>query len=147
MQWPRWSEILLGIIAVAAALLVGVGVGRSGGGTGQGRLRVSASGQSQVTPNEAQVTLGTNVTASTAAEALKKLAAISARLVKVVAKYDIPAKDVQTSNLNVGQNYGQNGVPQGFQANETFTLTVSDLPVVGRVVAGAIGTGANQVNG
>lgn len=147
MQWPRWSEILLGIVAIAAALLVGIGVGRAGSGSGSGRLRVSANGQSLVTPNEAQVTLGANVTAPTVAEAIGKLSAISERMVAAVQRLGLPAKDVQTSNMSLGQNYGNNGVPQGYQANETFTVTVFKLPLVSRVITAATATGANQMNG
>lgn len=147
MQWPRWSEIVLGIVAIAAALLVGVGVGRAGGGSSAGRLRVSASGQSLVAPDEAQVILGANVTAPTAAGALGQLAVISQRMVAAMRRLGVPAKDVQTSNLSLGQNYGNNGVRQGYQANETFTLTIFKLPLVSQVITGATATGANQLNG
>lgn len=147
MQWPRWSEIVLGIVAIAAAVLVGVAAGRAGSGTGIGRLRVAASGQAAIAPNEAQVTLGANVTAATAAQALSRLSAIAHRMVAAVGRYAIAAKDVQTSNLSVGQNYGPNGQLQGYQASESFTLRVFRLSVLGSVVSAATTAGANQVNG
>lgn len=147
MQWPRWSELVLGIVAIVAALLVGVGVGRAGGGAPPGRLRVAANGTATIAPDEAQITLGANVTAPSVPEALSRLGAIADRITKAVARYGIPARDVQTSQLNVGPNYGTNGSVRGYQASESFTLLVFRLGVLGPVVSAATGAGANQVNG
>lgn len=147
MQWPRWSEIVLAAVALAVALWVGTLTGHTGTPVSSGHLNVTASGQVQVAPDEAQINLGSNVTAGTAAEALAKLSAISERLVAAVHGYSIPAGDVQASGLNVGQYFGQNGQPQGYQASETFTVTLHKLPVIGKVVAAATTAGANQVNG
>lgn len=147
MQWPRWSELVLGIVAIVAALLVGLGIGKAGTSPASGRLRVSASGTAKVAPDEASVTLGANVLRPTASAALAALSVISNRLVADTVSYGILPKDIQTSNLSESQSYGNNGRPNGYQASETFTLTVHRMSELGAIVAAATDHGANQVNG
>lgn len=145
MQWPRWSEAVLALVALVVAGMIGYGA-RAGTSAAPGRLTVSASGTAQVLPNEAQISVGANTVASTAQGALAKLNAIAEKIVAAVQKQGIPEQDVQTSNLNVGQNYGPNGRLSGYQANEQFTVTVRKLASTSAVIAAAMGAGANQFN-
>ena len=148
MTWPRWSEAVLAIVALVVAL--GIGFAAGGGARGaaaKGSLTVTANGSAWVAPNEAQINLGAQETAATAPGALKKLADAAAALLKAVGKYGIKPAQVQTSNLNLSQNYGPSGVPQGYQAQEQFTVTTRDLRHLGTVVSAATAAGANQLNG
>jgi uncharacterized protein YggE len=139
-------------VLALVVLVVAVGLGfLAGGGTrGQarasGRLTVTASGSSWVKPNQAQINLGAQETEPTAPAALQKLSSVAARLLKAVAADGIKPSQVQTSNLNLGQNYGPNGQPQGYQASEQFTVTTQDLGHLGTVVTAATSAGANQLN-
>ncbi|MDA8346061.1 MAG: SIMPL domain-containing protein [Thermaerobacter sp.] len=146
MQWPRWSEAVLALVALLAAGLIGFGVGGAKTAPTTGRLTVTASGTLQVTPNVAQVNLGTSVQASTAQGALAKLTVASAAIVTAVEKDGISAKDIQTSNLNVGQRYDNQNQPSGYQANEQFNITVRKVSDAGKVASLAMAAGANQFN-
>ncbi len=147
MQWPRWSELVLALVALVAAGLIGYGVGGAKASQGQGRFTVTATGTSQVSPNIAQVSLGANVQASTAQAALGKLNGIAKAIVDAVEKHGISAQDVQTANFNVGQYYQPNsGQPSGYQANEQFTITVRTLASASGVIDAAMAAGANQFN-
>lgn len=148
MSWPRWSEAVLALVVVAAAVGIGFAAGGSARGTlgASGRLTVAATGSSWVTPNQAQINLGVQESATTAAAALHDVSAVASRLLKAVAADGIKPSQVQTSNLNLGQNYGPNGQPQGYQASEQFTITTQDLGHLGAVVTAATNAGANQLN-
>jgi len=149
MRWPNWSEAVLAVVAVAAA--VGIGFLAGGGARGasqaaQGQIRVTASGTSWVAPDEAQIDVGASETATTAQEAMQQMAKVSAAVLKAVAAYGIKPAQVQTSNLNLGQNYGPNGQPKGYMAQEQFTITTQDLKTLGQVIGAAAAAGANQMN-
>jgi len=147
MQWPRWSETGLALVALAAAIAVGYGFGGARSQAAQGHLTVNATGESWVAPNQAQVQLGANETAPTAQAAMNKLSSVAKDLLRAMAARGIAAVQVQTSNLNVGQNYGPNGKPDGYQASEQFTVTSRKLGSLGLVISAATQAGANQVNG
>lgn len=149
MTWPRWSEAVLALVVVCVVLGIGflAGGGVRGQSAPQGQLEVSASGSAWVKPDEAQINLGAQETATTAPAALQKLSSVATALLKAVAEYGISAAQVQTSNLNLSQNYGPSGTPQGYQAQEQFTVTTQDLQHLGAVVTAATAAGANQLNG
>jgi len=148
MGWPRWSEAVLALVVVCVVGGIGFLAGGGAGGSraAQGQLTVSATGTSWVKPDEAQIAIGASETAQTAAEALQKLSTAASALLKAVAKYGIAPSQVQTSNLNLSQNYGSQGQPQGYQAQEQFTITTKDLGSLGQIVTAATMAGANQLN-
>lgn len=149
MTWPRWSEAVLALVVVCVVLGIGffAGGGAHQAGSSQGQLTVTATGSSWVKPNEAQINLGAQETAATAPAALQKLSSVATALLKAVGKYGIKSAQVETSNLSLSQNYGQNGQPQGYQAQEQFTITTQNLGHLGAVVTAATAAGANQLNG
>lgn len=147
MQWPRWSELVVAIAALAVAGLIGFAVGGVKASAPSGRLTVTATGTSQVIPNLATVNVGAVETATTAQAALNKLAKVSTALVAAVEKQGVAAKDIQTSNLSVNQQYNNQNQPIGYQANEQFTITVRKLSSAAQVVASSFSAGANQGNG
>jgi len=112
---------------------------------------LSAWGETRIAPDMASIHLGVVSEAKTAAEALS---ANSARMNQVLAALKasgIPAKDIQTSglNLNPQQVYVQNEPPRvtGYQASEQVTVQVHNLPRLGAAVDATVNAGANQVNG
>jgi uncharacterized protein YggE len=112
---------------------------------------LSAWGETRIAPDMASIHLGVVSEAKTAAEALS---ANSARMNQVLAALKaagIPAKDIQTSglNLNPQQVYVQNEPPRvtGYQASEQVTVQVRSLPRLGAAVDATVNAGANQVNG
>lgn len=147
MQWPRWSELLLALVALGAAVGIGFAAGGTRTASPTGHLTVTASGSDWIVPQIAQVNLGANENATTPQAALGKLSNVANAVLAAVSKQGIAAADVQTSNLNVGQYWGPNGRQSGYQASEQFTITVRKLGVIGPVISAATAAGANQVNG
>jgi uncharacterized protein YggE len=149
MGWPRWREGVLALVALAVGFLAGLGVGGSGhgGAAHPGWLRVTATGSATLVPDEAVVTLGGSVEAPTAAGALRELADVATRLTARVAREGVAQADVGTSGLALNPSYGPNGVRNGYSASETFTLTVRALRRLGAIVASAVASGANEVEG
>lgn len=147
MQWPRWSELVLALVALAAVGLAGFGLGgaQKSGAKG-GSLQVTATGTAQVTPNLAQINLGGQVQAPTAQGAMGKLNAITNAVVAALEKDGVAAQDIQTSNMYLNQNYDQQGRPNGYQANEQFTVTVRKLASTGELISAGLTAGANQFN-
>jgi uncharacterized protein YggE len=114
-------------------------------------LAVSADGQSKITPDQATITLGVQVTDATAQAAMQDDAARMASVMAALRAAGLPDKDVQTSNISLEAQYTyiQNQPPKltGYQASNDVTITVEDLTKLGPVIDAVTANGANQVNG
>jgi uncharacterized protein YggE len=113
-------------------------------------LHLSAFGEVKAAPDRAAISVGVQSLAPTAAEAM---AQNRARMVKVMAtliKQGLAARDIQTSSidLNAQYSYNQNEPPKltGYQASNTVTIMVNDLPRLGPVLDTVVEAGVNQVN-
>src|ERR1044071_9444506 len=91
-------------------------------------LNLSAAGEVKAEPDMATITLGVTVEAPTAAGAMQANAARMNAVMAALRRGGIPAKDIQTSglNLNPQYRYEQNQPPQltGYQASNLVTVTV-----------------------
>ena len=114
-------------------------------------LNLAAYGETKVAPDMATINLGVTTEAKTAAEAMAGNARQMNQMLAALAKAGIAAKDIQTSNLNLGAQYvyAQNQPPRltGYQASNQVTVTVHDLARLGAAVDATVNAGANQVNG
>lgn len=114
-------------------------------------LSLSASGETKVTPDQATITLGVQVTDPTAAAAMSDNARRMTAVMAALRAAGLPDKDVQTSNLNLSAQYtyapNQPPTLTGYQASNDVTVTVEDLSKLGRVIDAVTAGGANQVNG
>jgi uncharacterized protein YggE len=114
-------------------------------------LNLAASGETKVAPDMATISLGVQVEAPTAAEAMQQNAARMNAVVAALRKGGIAAKDIQTSglNLNAQYRYEENKPPvlTGYQASNLVTVTVHDLTRLGQAVDATVAAGANQIHG
>jgi uncharacterized protein len=114
-------------------------------------LALSADGQSKITPDEATITLGVQITDATAQAAMQDDAARMTSVMAAIRAAGLPDKDVQTSNISLQAQYTyvQNQPPKlnGYQASNDVTITVEDLTKLGPVIDAVTASGANQVNG
>ena len=101
-------------------------------------LAVSADGQSKITPDQATITLGVQVTDATAQAAMQDDAQSMTGVMAALRAAGIPDKDVQTSNISLEAQYTyvQNQPPKltGYQASNDVTITVEDLARLGPVI-------------
>ncbi|HUO11439.1 MAG TPA: SIMPL domain-containing protein [Caulobacteraceae bacterium] len=112
-------------------------------------LDLSATGQVQVSPDMATISLGVSSTAATAAEAMAQTNAAVAKVVAAVRKAGIDEPQIQTSEINLAPQYvyTPNQPPKltGYQASNQLTVTVFDLARVGPVADAVVAAGATDV--
>jgi uncharacterized protein YggE len=114
-------------------------------------LNLAAFGETRVQPDMATINLGVTTEAKTAAEAMAANAQRMSRVMAALRGAGVAAKDIQTSNLNLGAQYAyeQNQPPRltGYQASNQVTIIVHDIARLGAAVDATVGAGATQVNG
>jgi uncharacterized protein YggE len=114
-------------------------------------LNLSAYGETRVAPDLATINLGVNTEAPTAAEALRQNAVRMTALIAALKRQGVAGKDIQTSGLSLNAQYvyEQNQPPKltGYQAANTVTVTVYDLPKLGGVIDATVAAGGNQISG
>ena len=115
-------------------------------------ISVSATGSVDAEPDLASVSVGAIVEADTAKEALGRSSTLMAKLIDGLKALGIAAKDIQTTAINIEPRYtqGKDGRPTalaGYRLVNRVHLTVREVKRLGEILDGAIGLGANQVNG
>ena len=101
----------------------------------------------EATPDVAKVSLGVSSRAATPSIAREEnTAAINATLA-ALAEMGIEEKDIQTTNMNMWNNYDSNGNLTGYRMSTDLTVYVRDITKAGDVVDAAIAAGANKLNG
>lgn len=108
-------------------------------------ITVTASGQVEVVPDVARVTLGVDARADVASEAL---AAASTRLTAVldaIRALGVADEDVQTQQVSVQPTTAEDGSISGYVASNVVTVTVRQLDRAGDLIDGTVAAGANQV--
>ena len=115
-------------------------------------VSVSATGSVAADPDMASVSTGVIVEADTAKEALARNSTVMAKLIDGLKALGIAPADIQTTSLNVEPRYVQakDGRPatiNGYRVVNQVRLTVREVKRLGEILDGAIGLGANQVNG
>ena len=97
----------------------------------------------EATPDVAKVSLGVSSRAATPSIAREEnTAAINATLA-ALAEMGIEEKDIQTTNMNMWNNYDSNGNLTGYRMSTDLTVYVRDITKAGDVVD----AGANELNG
>ncbi len=144
-------------VAIPVALAMGaVGFLSAPGKTARAQavstLTVQGQATVNLTPNQAVLNLGDVANAKTAAQAMAQSNAITQAIIHRLEADGVAAKDIQTSGLNVNPNYGQGSATAsppitGYQVNDSLTVTVNQISLVGRLIDAAMASGANQING
>jgi uncharacterized protein len=119
---------------------------------GERFISVSATGSVDAEPDLASVSVGAIVEADTAKEALARSSTLMAKLIDGLKALGIAAKDIETTAINIEPRYAQakDGRPAalaGYRLVNRVHLTVREVKRLGEILDGAIGLGANQVNG
>lgn len=113
-------------------------------------LTVEGNGSANLVPDTAEVTLGDSETAKTAQAALNASNRVTARIIQAVEALKVPARDIETSGINVSPTYGQSPDPNppvtGYDVSNMLTIQVTP-DRVGQVIDVGVKAGGNQVNG
>lgn len=109
-------------------------------------LTVTGTGRAEAAPDQALFTAGLSSIAATAEAASARNAETMQQITAALAKFNIPARDIQTRNLSVnritwGDNRGK------YEAANTVAVRVRNTDRVGQAVAAMTAAGANIVSG
>lgn len=152
------SRIALRPLALAALLTLGACTPMSANAqttpfvaTDGTLLNVSAQGEAKRVPDIARMSTGVVTRAADANAAMRANAEQMAKVVAAIKAAGIAEKDVQTSgiNLNPTYQYRDNQPPAitGYEASNTVSMTVRDIPRLGKILDSLAAVGANQING
>jgi uncharacterized protein YggE len=118
-------------------------------------LVTSATGEARVTPDRAQIFIGVQTRAATAAQAGADNARKTRAVIDAVKARGIPAEQIATSEYNLFPEYDHREQPRegpqtprviGYVANNTVRIEVRRLDQVGAIIDAALAAGANMVN-
>jgi len=111
-------------------------------------IAVNGHGVAEAIPDRALVTVGAQITRSTAQEAQERLGATMTQVLSKVTALGIPRERIQTVEINLfPQRRPQSGEITGYQAVQRVAVTVDDLALVGRVLDAAVSAGADLLDG
>jgi uncharacterized protein YggE len=145
--------MMRGAVAVMAVMaLSACGGGRDHGPNPRGvdhdetLLSVSASGEAETVPDLATIVIGVETFGADAKAANEANSRKAAEIVKALAAFGVADKDIQTANLSLNRvDYGPR--KGQFQASNTLTVRLRDVPKAGEALAAATAAGANVVQG
>lgn len=115
-------------------------------------ITVNGVGKVLATPDRGVINVGVQTQAGTAAEALDKNSRDVEGLITRLKAEGVPAEGIRTSNLNVfplttyDPQTGMQSI-QGYQAENTVTVTVNDISLLGKMLAAAAQAGGNFISG
>ena len=147
-------RLMLVSMLVGAAPLAAQAAQPSSGWQGPDII-TSATGEARVTPDRAQIFIGVQTRAATAAQAGTDNARKTRAVIDAVKARGIPAEQIATSEYNLYPEYDQREQPRegpqtprviGYVVNNTVRIEVRRLDQVGGIIDAALAAGANVVN-
>lgn len=106
---------------------------------------VDGLGKVSGTPDVLRATLGVSVHGAQVSDALAKANALQRSVTEALKRDGVAAKDLQTSDVRVDQDYTNKGRPNGYRVTETLTVKLRDLTKAGQALSHAATAGGNQV--
>lgn len=109
-------------------------------------LSLSAMGEADSVPDLATIMVGVESYGADAQAANAANSRKAAQIVAALSAFGVEERDVQTSNLSLGRiDYGPR--KGQFQASNTLTVRLRDVPKAGEALAAATAAGANVIQG
>lgn len=112
-------------------------------------IAVNGEGKVYATPDIFIFNVAVNETANTTREAFQMANTKVSEIRKALKDAGVAEKDVQTTNISMYPHYeydGQKSVPQGYEANQTLTITVRKLEDSGKVMDAVTAVEGAQIN-
>ena len=113
-------------------------------------INVSGNGKVYLTPDVAYVSIGVKTNAVTVGEALTANNTQAQAIAKTLQDLGVQAKDIQTANFNIYpyQEVTPDGktLPTTFNVENTVSVTVRDLSILGKLLDAVVRSGANTIN-
>src|SRR5712664_219320 len=118
---------------------------------GPPQIVTSASGEARLTPDRANILVGVQTRAPTAAAAARENNARQQAIIAAITAAGIPKEQISTENYNVyaetrSDRAGQNPTVIGYVVTNVVRVEVRRTDQVGPVIDAALAKGANQIN-
>lgn len=115
-------------------------------------VTVTGEGKIEVAPDMATLTMGVTSRGESAAEALTANSADMAKILAALTEAGVATRDVQTSSINLNpvwdsEGYGKASAITGYEVSNQVTVSIRDLPALGKVMDGLVAVGVNQLYG
>lgn len=120
-----------------------------------GRIRIIGHAVIEVVPDEVTVRIGVSNKAPTPTAALDQNSGIARKLIDFTRTFGVDARDIQTGKVSLQPTYKNvrdpNGTtrqePDGYAANNTVEVRLTDLKRLGELMRAALDQGATNING
>ncbi len=121
------------------------------GATALPQIVTSSSGEARLAPDRANILIGVQTRAATAAAAARENNARQQAIIAAITATGIPKEQISTENYNVypetrADRAGQNPVVIGYVVTNVVRVEVRRTDQVGPVIDAALAKGANQIN-
>jgi len=120
-----------------------------------GRIRIIGHAVIEVVPDEVTVRIGVSSRAPTPTAALDQNSGVARKLIDSTKRFGVDARDIQTGSVSLQPNYrnvrDQGGMtrqePDGYLANNTVHVRLTDLKRLGELMRAALDQGATNISG
>ncbi len=156
-QGIRGDQRRLPLIGALAFLFVLAGFALASPARAQqeGRIRIIGHAVIEVVPDEVTVRIGVSNKAPTPTAALDQNSAAARKLIDFTKKFGVDARDIQTGRVNLQPNTktvrDQGGTTRqegdGYTANNTVEVRLTDLKRLGELMRAALDQGATNISG
>jgi len=113
-------------------------------------IAVSGAGAVTAAPDMATVNLGVTTDAATAAQALQRNNAAVEAVIKAVRALGVAEEDITTQWFSIHQRWNWrdgDSRPDGYTVNNTVSVIIRNLDIVGEVLGAGVAAGANASSG
>jgi uncharacterized protein YggE len=111
------------------------------------QIAISGEGKVKVTPDIAIITLGVQNSGKEAKEVKIQNDVVIDKVLKYIKKFNIPASDYQTTQMNLYKNYDYEKKKYSYEANQTVTVTLKDVSKYDLFMMDVMETGINRIDG
>lgn len=113
-------------------------------------ISVQGNGAWSAAPDQASIAIGVTSYASTAVEAQQQNAAVAAAIQAKVKEFGINSNNIQTTGYTFYPVYSsqknRTNEITGYTVNNTISVRVDDVKMVGTIIDASIACGANKIN-
>lgn len=151
----RMIALLAGVLAASLPCAVSVAqvpvTGSVPAATVVPQIVTTAMGEARLTPDRANILVGVQTRATTAAAAARDNASRQQAIIAAIAALGIPREQISTENYSVYpetryDREGQNPTVVAYVVSNVVRVEVRNIQQVGPVIDAALSRGANQIN-
>lgn len=141
--------VVIAALALIGDVLAGLSLGRSSGSAVTSTISVTGSGTAHGTPDTVSFQIGINTVAKSASAALAQNNVRIGSLEASLIGHGVTRKNLQTSGLNIYENYDNAGNITGFTVSDELNVTLHQIAKAGSAIDAAANVAGNgvQLNG